>query len=219
MNQQNHKVQKILGVCFDGLPFFFMFALATALLYRFLGPIYSVPLFILSGWCLWFFRDPERAPSQAMEGGILCPADGKVIQIREVDYPYFIQGKALRVCVFMNVFNVHVNRIPLDGEIEELQYNEGKFLGAYAEKASLENEQMVVMLNGNGKKILFVQIAGLVARRIVCRLKKGEKVSQGQRFGLIRFGSRVDMYLPLNTKLHVSLGDTVHAGKSWIGQL
>jgi phosphatidylserine decarboxylase len=219
VNQQNHKVQRILGVCFDGLPFFFIFVLATALVYQFLGPIYSMPLVILSGWCLWFFRDPERTPNQDLEGGILCPADGKIIQIREVDYPYLMQGKALRVCIFMNVFNVHVNRIALDGEIEDLEYHRGKFLGAYAEKASLENEQMAVVLNANGKKIMFVQIAGLIARRIVCRLKKGETVSRGQRFGLIRFGSRVDMYLPLNTRLNVALGDKVQAGQTWIGAI
>jgi phosphatidylserine decarboxylase len=219
VNQQNHKVQKILGVCFDGLPFFFIFALATAFTYHFLGPVYSMPLVILSGWCLWFFRDPERAPTQMLEGGILCPADGKIIQIREVDYPYMLEGKALRVCIFMNVFNVHVNRIALDGEIEDLQYRPGKFISAYAEKCSLENEQMGVLLNSNGKKILFVQIAGLIARRIICRLKKGEKVTQGQRFGLIRFGSRVDMYLPLNTRLQVALGDKVQAGQTWIGAI
>ncbi len=219
MNQQNHKVQKILGVCLDGLPFFFAFALATGFTYHFLGPVYSMPLVVLSGWCLWFFRDPDRSPTQLLEGGILCPADGKIIQIREVDYPYMMEGKALRVCIFMNVFNVHVNRIALDGEIEDLQYRSGKFISAYAEKCSLENEQMGVLLNSNGKKILFVQIAGLIARRIICRLKKGEKVTQGQRFGLIRFGSRVDMYLPLNTRLQVALGDKVQAGQTWIGAI
>lgn len=219
MNQQNHKVKRILGVCLDGLPFFFIFLLATILTYFFAGQVYSIPLVILTIWCLWFFRDPDRSPDQMLEGGVLCPADGKIIQIREVDCPYLMEGKALRVCVFMNVFNVHVNRIPMDGEILDTQYHQGKFFGAYADKASLENEQMGVMMNASGKKILFIQIAGLVARRIVCRLKSGEKVSQGQRFGLIRFGSRVDLYLPLHTQLLVKVGDKVHAGQTWIGQL
>lgn len=187
--------------------------------YFFAGQVYSIPLVILTIWCLWFFRDPDRSPDQMLEGGVLCPADGKIIQIREVDCPYLMEGKALRVCVFMNVFNVHVNRIPMDGEILDTQYHQGKFFGAYADKASLENEQMGVMMNASGKKILFIQIAGLVARRIVCRLKSGEKVSQGQRFGLIRFGSRVDLYLPLHTQLLVKVGDKVHAGQTWIGQL
>lgn len=215
----NDKVQRILGVCFDGLPFFFIFLAVTLAVYFFAGPVYSIPLIILSGWCLWFFRDPNRTPSHPLEGGILCPADGKIIQIREVDYPYLMNGKALRVCVFMNVFNVHVNRIVMDGVVEDLQYHPGKFLGAYAEKASLDNEQMGVVLNNNGKKVLVVQIAGLIARRIVCRLKKGDAVTQGQRFGLIRFGSRVDIYLPTNARLQVKLGDIVQAGKTWIGAI
>lgn len=219
MKNTNDKVQKILGVCFDGLPFFFIFLAATLAIYFWVGPVYAMPLIILTGWCLWFFRDPDRSPETSLEGGILCPADGKIIQIREVDYPYFMNGKAMRVCVFMNVFNVHVNRIVMDGVVEELKYNTGKFLGAYAEKASLENEQMAVLLNANGKKIMFVQIAGLVARRIICRLQKGESVKQGQRFGLIRFGSRVDIYLPTHARLHVQLGDKVQAGKTWIGAI
>lgn len=208
-----------MGVCLDGLPFFFIFVAVTAAVYFGLGPVYAMPLIILSGWCLWFFRDPERKPSEAKPNGILCPADGKIIQIREVEYPYLLQGKALRVSVFMNVFNVHVNRVPMDGVVEDLQYHPGKFLGAYAEKASLDNEQMGVVLNTQGKKIMFIQIAGLIARRIVCRLQKGENVGQGQRFGLIRFGSRVDLYLPVDTRLLVNIGDKVHAGETWIGQL
>lgn len=208
-----------MGVCLDGLPFFFIFAAVTALVYIFAGPVYSMPFIILSGWCLWFFRDPERNPAQPLDSGILCPADGKIIQIREVEYPYLLEGKALRVCIFMNVFNVHVNRVALDGVVENVEYHPGKFFGAYAEKASLDNEQMGVVLASHGKKIMFVQIAGFIARRIVCRLKKGDEVVQGQRFGLIRFGSRVDVYLPVGTRLLVSLGDKVHAGATWIGQL
>jgi phosphatidylserine decarboxylase len=219
VKNNNDKVQRCLGVCVDGLPFFFIFVLVTIAVYKWAGPLYSMPMIILSGWCLWFFRDPERAPTQSLEGGVLSPADGKIIQIREVDCPYLMQGKALRVCIFMNVFNVHVNRIPFDGVVENLEYHAGKFLGAYAEKASLENEQMGVFLKSADKNILFVQIAGLIARRIICRLKKGDQVTQGQRFGLIRFGSRVDLYLPLNTRLQVALGDKVQAGKTWIGAI
>ena len=160
MKSSNDKVQRILGVCFDGLPFFFIFLTATLTVYFWAGLIYSIPLVILTGWCLWFFRDPQRFPETSLEGGVLCPADGKIIQIREVDCPYMMEGRALRVCVFMNVFNVHVNRIIMDGVVEDLRYTSGKFLGAYAEKASLENEQMAVLLKSNGKKIMFVQIAG-----------------------------------------------------------
>ena len=208
-----------MGVCVDGLPFFFIFAIVTAAVYFFGGPVASIPFVILSGWCLWFFRDPERKPLTVHERGILCPADGKIIQIREVEYPYLMQGKALRVSVFMNVFNVHVNRVPGDGKIEGLEYHPGKFLSAYDEKVSLENEQMGIVQSMHGKKIMYIQVAGLIARRIICRLKKGDEVRQGQRFGLIRFGSRVDMYLPTDTRLLVNLGDKVHAGVTWIGQL
>lgn len=208
-----------MGVCLDGLPFFLIFAVVTAAVYFFAGPVYSMPFIILSGWCLWFFRDPERKPMTMRERGILCPADGKIIQIREVEYPYLLQGKALRVSVFMNVFNVHVNRIPMDGKIEDLEYHPGKFLSAYDEKVSLENEQMGIVLSAHNRKIMFIQVAGLIARRIICRLKKGDEVGQGQRFGLIRFGSRVDMYLPVDTRLLVNLGDKVQAGTTWIGDV
>jgi phosphatidylserine decarboxylase len=125
----------------------------------------------------------------------------------------------LRVSIFMSVFNVHVNRIPINGKVEDLQYHAGKYFSAYVEKASLDNEQMGIVVSTPRAKVMFVQIAGLIARRIICRLKKDEDVKQGQRFGLIRFGSRVDVYLPLNTRLFVKKGDKVNAGKTLIGEL
>lgn len=220
MSESQHKVKKILGICVNGFPFFFGFLILTIAFQLGLGCYASIPMGIVTLWCLWFFRDPDRFPKESVsDQTLISPADGKIIKIEEVDYPYLLNGKSLRVSVFMNIFNVHVNRIPLDGKIIGLQYHEGKFFSAYADKASLENEQMGVVLVHGNKKIMFVQIAGLIARRILCRLENNENVFRGQRFGLIRFGSRVDIYLPLSTRLFVKTGDTVLAGESKIAEL
>ncbi len=219
MKETQDKVQKILGVCVDGLPFFFAFLTVTIILFVWKGIWISSPLIILSLWCLWFFRDPDRKPENATQNSIVSPADGKIIRIQEVQHPYLLSGTALRVSVFMSVFNVHVNRIPLTGTIQDLEYHKGKFFGAYDDKASIENEQMGIVLKSGMHTIMFVQIAGLIARRIICRLNKGESVVQGQRFGLIRFGSRVDLYLPPQTRLSVKLGDKVLSGQSILGEL
>ncbi|MEZ4820013.1 MAG: phosphatidylserine decarboxylase family protein [Bdellovibrionota bacterium] len=212
------KVKKILGICTDGLPFVAIFVGLTGFAFWMSAYWVAVPFLVLSLWCLWFFRDPDRVIPEG-ENIIASPADGKVIEIKEVPYPYLLEGQALKVSIFMNVFSVHVNRSPISGVVRGLKYFEGKFLGAFKEKASLENEQMGVVLEKDGKSILFIQIAGLIARRIICRAVEGEKLEKGQRYGLIRFGSRVDVYLPLDTKIDVELGQQVYAGKSVIGEL
>lgn len=208
-----------MGVCLDGLPFFFIFLIVALSVFAWKGFWVASPFAILTLWCLWFFRDPDRTPQITSESAIISPADGTIIQVQEAEYPYLLQGKALRVSIFMSVFNVHVNRIPIDGVIEDTQYHAGKFFSAYVDKASLDNEQMGIVVKTPKTKIMFVQIAGLIARRIICRVGKGEQVSQGQRFGLIRFGSRVDVYLPTNIRLNVKKGDKVNAGKTLIGEL
>ena len=162
---------------------------------------------------VYFFRDPERIPAGP---GYVSPADGKVIEIFETDHPY--TGKALKVGIFMNVFSVHVNRMPSSGEVEFLEYAPGKKWFANADKASLENERMYVGYESEKGRVLLTQIAGLVARRIVCRLKKGDRLERGQRFGMIKFGSKVDVYLPLTTKIKVKLGDQVFAGQTVIAE-
>ncbi len=160
---------------------------------------------------VYFFRDPERRP----EGeGFVSPADGEVIEIREAEHPY--TGKALKIGVFMNVFSVHVNRMPSAGEVEFLEYAPGKKWFANAAKASAENERMYVGYRSDEGPVLLVQIAGLVARRIVCRLKKGDRLARAQRFGMIKFGSKVDVYLPPASKLKIKLGDRVFAGQTVI---
>ena len=165
----------------------------------------------------WFFRDPERRiPNEP--NVIVSPADGKITEIVTENEP--INGKLCkRVTIFLSVFNVHVNRVPIGGTIEDIRYNPGKFLAAFNPKASMDNEQNLILIN-NGRTHIFVkQIAGLIARRIVCWPKKGDYYESGQRYGLIRFGSRVDILLPENTKLSVACGDKVSGGKSVIGYL
>ena len=165
----------------------------------------------------WFFRDPERRiPNEP--NAIVSPADGKITEIVTENEP--INGKLCkRVTIFLSVFNVHVNRVPIEGTIEDIRYNPGKFLAAFNPKASMDNEQNLILIN-NGRTHIFVkQIAGLIARRIVCWPKKGDYYESGQRYGLIRFGSRVDILLPENTKLSVACGDKVSGGKSIIGYL
>jgi phosphatidylserine decarboxylase len=173
----------------------------------------SVPFIFTS----WFFRDPERS-IPAVLGVVVAPADGKIIEIRDVMGDN--GGEDLRkISIFMSIFNVHVNRIPIGGVIDEVQYNPGKFLAAFHEKASDLNEQQFMSINTSYGVIRCVQIAGLIARRIVCRLEKGQQVQSGARFGLIRFGSRVDLYLPSNCQLSISLNQKVRAGETIIGTL
>ena len=165
----------------------------------------------------WFFRDPERRiPNEP--NVIVSPADGKITEIVTENEPINVK-LCKRVTIFLSVFNVHVNRVPIEGTIEDIRYNPGKFLAAFNPKASMDNEQNLILIN-NGRTHIFVkQIAGLIARRIVCWPKKGDHYESGQRYGLIRFGSRVDILLPENTKLSVACGDKVSGGKSIIGYL
>ncbi len=208
----------------EGWPFVLIFALATALVgwlaVRFVGdPGYAIVGvgIVLTLWCLWFFRDPERT-TPTLAGGVISPADGVVCAIGRAELPKELglsEGMRTRVCVFMNVFNVHVNRVPVNGKIIGLAYTKGKFFNASLDKASIHNERMAVAMRSDaGDVIGFVQIAGLVARRIVCRLRDGQDVKQGERFGLIRFGSRVDVYLPPDAEVKVALGQKTIAGET-----
>lgn len=171
----------------------------------------------LSVFSLWFFRNPERT-APAGENLVIAPADGRVVFVGEVTEERYIMDRALKVSIFMNVFNVHVNRAPESGTIKSITYNPGKFISADRDKASMDNEQnALVMETVSGRKIGFVQIAGLVARRIVCWVRPGDTVSRGERFGLIMFGSRVDVYMPPGTEARVAVGDRTKAGETVIG--
>jgi phosphatidylserine decarboxylase len=209
----------------EGLVFIAIAALVAAGTYAVALNRRSWPLWLLAFvmtvlalWVAYFFRDPERSGPRG-ERVVIAPADGKVVLISEVDEPNFIGGKAKRVSIFMNVFNVHVNRYPVDGTVRYLKYNPGKFLNAAVEKSSMENEQMSVGLETPNGRILVRQIAGLIARRIVTYSKEGEQVKQAQRMGLIRFGSRVDVFLPLDAVVKVKIGDLTVAGSTVIAEL
>ncbi len=178
----------------------------------------AIVVTIIALWVAYFFRDPERAGERGPQI-VVAPADGKLILITEVDEPNFIGGRALRLSIFMNVFNVHVNRYPVDGTVTYTHYNKGKFFNAAAEKSSLENEQSSVGIESGPYKILVRQIAGLIARRIVTYSHIGDSAKQGERFGIIRFGSRVDIFIPTDSKLRAKLGILTTAGSTVLAEL
>ncbi|MES2177757.1 MAG: phosphatidylserine decarboxylase family protein [Gemmatimonadota bacterium] len=175
-------------------------------------------LTIIALWVAYFFRDPERSGSRG-EHVVIAPADGKVVLIQDVDEPAFMGGKAHRISIFMNVFNVHVNRYPVSGTIRYVQYSPGKFLNAHDEKSSVENEHASVGIESMRGRVMMRQIAGLIARRIVTYSKVGAQAIQGERMGLIRFGSRVDVFLPMDAVVLAKIGDYTTAGTSVIGEL
>jgi phosphatidylserine decarboxylase len=175
-------------------------------------------LTLLALWVAYFFRDPERTGERGKEI-VIAPADGKIVQIAEVDEPAFLQSKAIRISIFMNVFNVHVNRYPVSGRVAYVHYNPGKFLNAAADKASLENEQSSVGIETERYRVLVRQIAGLIARRIVTYSKVGEQVHQGDRLGIIRFGSRVDVFIPVGSKIRVQTGQLTTAGVTVLAEV
>ncbi|NVM22765.1 MAG: phosphatidylserine decarboxylase family protein [Desulfobacterales bacterium] len=166
-----------------------------------------------------FFRDPERViPEEA--GAVVSPADGKVVEVGVVQKGDLVPEEMLKVSVFMSVFNVHVNRIPAEGTVTDVSYYPGKFFSANLDKASRHNERNAVSLEtSDGRKLVVVQVAGLIARRIICRILKGDRLRRGERFGIICFGSRVDIYLPQDAQPVVSVGDKVLAGTSVLGYL
>ncbi len=172
---------------------------------------------VLTLWCGYFFRDPERVIPER-EGLLIAPADGVICALEKLPWPEQLKAKSpavWRVSIFMNVFNVHINRSPIAGKITRLVYLPGKFFNASLDKASEDNErQLVALKTAKGDEIAFVQIAGLIARRIVCYLEEGQKVTPGERFGLIRFGSRVDVYLPKGVEPLVEIGQTTVAGET-----
>ncbi len=180
-------------------------------------------------FCIYFFRDPERKPDSVLkEREILSPADGKIIFLQRVFDERFLKEEVFKISIFMSLFNVHVNRIPLGGIVEKVIYNKGRFFSANLDKASSENEFNAIILNAGGVlkeknkkivKIAFVQIAGLIARRIVCKIKEGDAVRSGERFGLIKFGSRLDIYLPASFTPYVEIGGKVFSGKTLLGKI
>ena len=201
----------------EGWPFL---ALATALaaVATFFAGWWSVPLWVVTVFVLQFFRDPARAVP-ADPDAVLAPADGRVVVVGRARDPW-LERDALKISIFMNVFNVHSNRSPVDAEVLRVWYHAGAFLNAAIDKASLENERNALHLRTpEGRDITCVQVAGLVARRILCYVKPGDRLARGQRYGFIRFGSRVDLYLPADAVSRVSVGDRVQASASIVAHL
>jgi len=180
----------------------------------------TAPAFLFSLFAMWFFRNPEREPPKE-DGIYVSPADGKVLKVEDqVEESRYLHRKMKRVCIFMSPFNVHINRVPRSGTAVEVIYNHGKFFSANLEKASLDNEQNAVIARDEKDRVyMFVQIAGFIARRIVCYARAGKEILIGQRVGLIKFGSRVDLYLPLEAEINIKPGDRVKAGQTIIGRL
>lgn len=201
----------------EGWPFIVGSFVIALLVNYFAGWLWALPLWVLALFVLQFFRDPPRA-IPGLAGAVLAPADGRIVAVDKVQDP-FLAREALKVSVFMNVFNVHSNRSPVDGEICDQWYFPGNFLNASLPKASVENERNALWIKAEGgRDVTCVQIAGLIAKRIVCHVKPGEKLARGQRFGFIRFGSRVDVYLPLETKINVGIGDKVRATQTILAE-
>jgi phosphatidylserine decarboxylase len=194
----------------EGWPFLAGSVVIALLLSIFVGGIIAFLAWIIALFVLQFFRDPAREIPQDV-GAVLSPADGRIVAVERVNDPY-VQREAIKVSVFMNVFNVHSNRSPVDGTVQQVRYFPGKFVNADLDKASTENERNAVWLKtAIGTDITLVQVAGLIARRILCYVKAGDVLMRGQRYGFIRFGSRVDVYLPLDASVKVSIGDKVSA--------
>jgi phosphatidylserine decarboxylase len=182
------------------------------------GPAGGVAGALLFAFVLGFFRDPERTVPTA-PGLIVAPADGRIIKVARVRDERFLNAEATLVSIFMSPLNVHVNRVPAAGRVIDIRYNAGKYLRAFADKASLENEQNAVLMEDEqGRRLCFVQIAGFVARRIVCRLRVDMRVERGQRCGMIMFGSRADVYLPAAARVHVAVGDRARGGETVIAE-
>ena len=176
----------------------------------------AMPLTLFALACLGFFRDPERTPP-AVTGAILAPADGRVMGVVDVDDGWV--GRAVRVSIFLSPLDVHVNRSPVAGLVRDVQYARGRFLAAYRDEASELNERYTVALEGDSARLTVRQIAGVLARRIVCRARAGDKLQAGERYGLIRFGSRTDLVVPRGTELRVQVGDRVRGGETIMGVL
>lgn len=214
------KINNKLPLAWEGIPFILIGIVLTSILFILNWKLLAIPMAVASLFTIYFFRDPKRTHADD-ERAIFTPADGTILSIENLhNGDYRLKDKAIKISIFMSIFNAHINRIPIKGKISQLSYHPGKFFSANRDKASAYNEHNIVTLEtDNKKKIIFVQIAGIIARRIACWVKKGDYVETGQRFGLIRFGSRLEVYLPTDCEIKVKKGEKVKAGKTIIGYL
>lgn len=211
----------------DGYPTMILVTLVTAIVfyltYTFIDPWYSYPVYLVFGviWAIviYFFRDPDRVTPEG-DHLVISPADGKVVLIKEIDEDVYIKGKATQISIFLSPLDVHVNRNPVSGDLEYLKYHPGKYLMAWDENASVENERADFgVLHPSGTKFFFRQITGFLARRIVYHIKEGDKLTAGERFGMMKFGSRMDVIVPENVTVSVKEGERTWAGQSVLGEI
>lgn len=218
-NNKSHYPHPLIAK--EGWVFIFFSLIITIFVFDTTSFLVSIPFILITIFIIQFFRDPARE-IPADPNAILSPADGKIICIEEAEDPY-LKTKAIKVSIFMNVFNVHSNRSPVDGKILDIEYIKGKFVNADFDKASTDNERNIMLIESTNSvgvpyKITVIQIAGLIARRILCYKKVSDTISKGERYGFIRFGSRVDLYLPLNMQVLVTIGQKVLATRSIIAK-
>ena len=202
----------------EGWPFIAGAVLLAVLTWWFAGFLWSLPLWLVTLFVVQFFRDPPRQVP-ALASAVLSPADGRVVKVQRA-HDVLTERETLLISVFMNVFNVHSNRSPVDGTVDSVVYSRGSFVNADLDKASVENERnaLVVKLD-SGERVTVVQVAGLIARRILCYVKAGDRLSRGQRYGFIRFGSRVDVYLPVTARPRVAVGDIAYATTTVLAEI
>jgi len=208
---------KMIKLAPEGYPFILGFFGLTILVFLFAPWGALLPL-ALTFFMAYFFRDPERNTPEG-KNVLVSPADGKVILIHKAYEDKFLKGDAIEVSIFMSPLDVHVNRAPCEGTVEEVVHTSGRFLSAFKHEASLQNDNIAMLLNSRYGRILIRQVAGFLARRAVCRVKKGDSLSKGERYGIIKFSSRLDIYLPKEVNLRVKLGDRVKAGETVIGEM
>lgn len=219
------KILPKIQIAPEGYPFIFGSLIITLLVLVYF--ILNISYFSLLTSCFFvgltifmafFFRDPERNILEG-KGIFVSPADGKVILIKDVYEKDYLQSDAKEISIFMSPLDVHVNRAPCNGKVMTVKYSPGRFMAAYKDDASIKNENIVMVLDGTEGKVLVRQVAGFIARRAVCRVKVGDTLRRGERYGMIKFSSRLDVYLPQNTKITVRLGDKVKAGETIIGEI
>ncbi|MCX7913969.1 MAG: phosphatidylserine decarboxylase family protein [Thermodesulfovibrionales bacterium] len=201
----------------EGYSYIAFFFLVTIGSFFFLSKVVALVPFALLCFMLFFFRDPDRSIPPG-DNNYVSPADGRVILIQDVYEEKFLRDDAVEISIFMSPFNVHINRTPCKGVVEDVRYSKGKFFSAFKPEASLQNENVTILFRGAHGLLLIRQVAGSIARRAVCRAKKGQVLEKGERFGIIKFSSRVDIYLPKETAIKVKLGQKVKAGETIIGE-
>lgn len=207
-----------IPVAAEGWPFILPLAVVTGILFALGWRNTGLAALMLTLFVLFFFRDPDRSVPEA-SGVVVSPADGRVIVVKDLYEPDYLKQDVKQISIFLSVFNVHVNRVPAGGTVETVKYHPGKFLAAWDDKASLDNEQTAMVIAVGKDRIVVKQIAGLIARRIVCYAKPGDSVKTGERYGLIRFGSRVDIFLPRNADVRVKVGDRIKGARDVIAYL